>query len=732
LPKSVRVRPNPWIFSCCVSSSSMKSLTGMFAICAFALFSSAAAAETKTNPLLKVLELLSDFETRLLADEETEAKVMRKYSTYCKDMAVENTFEDQTLTTQCDKLKATIESVTATIDTSDAKIAELAATIASATDKLTKATDMRKMESEDFKAKEAEFLEVIDTLGRASDVLEKEMSKGSSFAQIQSSLSTALASLGTVVDALGLSAGDKEDLMALVQTADADEEDELSAPTAAAYDSHSSGILETIANMKDKAETSLADTREQESQSQHNYDMLKQALEDALKADNKNLADVKSEKGAAQEDSATAEGELQVSQADLESVRNKRNVVNTRCMQGAADHDKTVAGRRVEIATIQKATKVLQETTGGAASQSYSLMQVGAESSAKFDGFSKAPAMIRRLAKRHHSAALAQLASQVSAVLRLSSGSSDGPFAKVKGLIEQLMAKLEAEAASESKEKAFCDSEMAKTNEKKEELDEELEKLTTKIDVDAAASANLKSEVQELTEAIHSLQTEQKDANDVRASYHAEYLTATADFEQGLQGVRQALGVLRDYYAKESEGAALVQDDDKQFDSFMQQPSPPQGHDAGSGTGASIIGLLEVMESDFATGLTEAETQENMYQDLHDKASFEREKAKAIKEADITYKTKEFKSLDKNLADLSSDRDTSSQEQAAVLEYYAKLSERCIAKPETYEETKKRRQAEIAGLKEALSALEGEVALLQRRKRSHHALRGAQLSTDAE
>ena len=45
---------------------------------------------------------------------------------------------------------------------------------------------------------------------------------------------------------------------------------------------------------------------------------------------------------------------------------------------------------------------------------------------------------------------------------------------------------------------------------------------------------------------------------------------------------------------------------------------------------------------------------------------------------------------------------------AAVMEYWEQLQPMCIAKPEPYAERKKRREAEIAGLKEALTILEEE------------------------
>jgi hypothetical protein len=54
---------------------------------------------------------------------------------------------------------------------------------------------------------------------------------------------------------------------------------------------------------------------------------------------------------------------------------------------------------------------------------------------------------------------------------------------------------------------------------------------------------------------------------------------------------------------------------------------------------------------------------------------------------------------------------------SAVMEYDAKIKERCIAKPESYEERKARRTSEIDGLKQALSILEGEMVFMQHGKR---------------
>merc|ERR1719444_224486 len=97
----------------------------------------------------------------------------------------------------------------------------------------------------------------------------------------------------------------------------------------------------------------------------------------------------------------------------------------------------------------------------------------------------------------------------------------------------------------------------------------------------------------------------------------------------------------------------------------------------------------------------------------------------ATKQQDVKYKNKEITGLGKTISELNSDLGTTNAELAAVLEYDGKIKGRCIAKPETYSERSQRRQAEIAGLKEALQILTQEVALLQHGGRARAHMRGA-------
>merc|ERR1712190_450424 len=149
-----------------------------------------------------------------------------------------------------------------------------------------------------------------------------------------------------------------------------------------------------------------------------------------------------------------------------------------------------------------------------------------------------------------------------------------------------------------------------------------------------------------------------------------------------------------------------------------------------TGAGSSIIGILEVVESDFATNLAKEESQEADAQSTYEKTTQENKITKTTKDQDVKYKTQESKSLDTTVAEYSADREAANSELSAVLEYYAKIKDRCIAKPETYEERKRRREAEIAGLKEALTVLNDETAFVQRKR--HGSFRGSALAVDEQ
>merc|ERR1719515_474260 len=206
--------------------------------------------------------------------------------------------------------------------------------------------------------------------------------------------------------------------------------------------------------------------------------------------------------------------------------------------------------------------------------------------------------------------------------------------------------KLVADAAAEASHKAFCDKEMSESKAKIEDHTSTIDKFTTRKDKATAATEKLTEELATLADELATM------AKQPAASVHSK----------------------------------------------------------ATGEATGIIGMLEVAQSDFSKMLADATVEEEAAIKEYEKITQENQVTKAIKEADVKYKTSEKASLAKQVSEFTSDIEGEQTELDAVLDYYEKLNPGCIAKPMTYEERKARREAEIAGLKEALGILEGETA----------------------
>merc|ERR1719478_939496 len=190
-----------------------------------------------------------------------------------------------------------------------------------------------------------------------------------------------------------------------------------------------------------------------------------------------------------------------------------------------------------------------------------------------------------------------------------------------------MIEKLLQEAEAEAKQKGYCDQEMSETKTAMNDKNDEIADLTAKIDSMSAESKKLKEESAILAKELADLAKSQKEMDEMRKKEKAEFDKNKAEMDQGIEGVQLALKVLREYYAKGS---------------FLQQDQA-----AGSGGAAGIIGMLEVVESDFSKQLEELVSAEESAVSEYEKTTQENKVAKATKEQDLKYKTQEYKALDK-------------------------------------------------------------------------------------
>merc|ERR1719174_1539404 len=449
------------------------------------------ATASQANPIEKIIEMISDLQAKVISEGEDAQKTYDEYAEWCEDRSTQLGFEIKTAKAEKADLEATIEEETSSSAALETKIEELSNDIKTDEADLAAATKVRETEAADFAAEEKELTEVLDMLERATSILSKEMAKsGASMLQLKSASSLTQA-LSVMVQASMLTSADASRLTALVQTTQEsdDSDSESGAPAAAVYEGHSDGIIGTLEGLTEKAEGQLDKARKTERTSAQNYDMLKQSLTDAIKFANSDMAKAKKSLAESQEGKATAEGGLEVASKDLKEDIATKATLHDNCMQAAEEFELSTKSRREELSALATAKKVIMETTGGAAAQSYGFNQVSFLQLSSSSDLSRVEAVrfIRDLARKNKSPALAQLASRVSSAVKLGSAAGEDVFAKI--------ATLESEAEADAQQKAYCDKEMSEANTKKDDLTTEKDKLSTKIAQDSAASTKLKEQV---------------------------------------------------------------------------------------------------------------------------------------------------------------------------------------------------------------------------------------------
>merc|ERR1719305_1334673 len=312
------------------------------------------------------------------------------------------------------------------------------------------------------------------------------MSGGASMMQLKTAANLEQA-LSIMVKASAISTADASKLTALVQTQSDDSDADAGAPDAEVYESKSGGIVDTLGGLLEKAEGQLDAATKAETQAKNEYDLKKQALLDEIKYANKDMDAAKKGLAESGEIKAAAEGDLGVTTKDLNEDVNALGSLHQDCMTKAEDFEAETTSRGEELKALAMAKKAVKDNTGGATEQQYSFLQTNTDT-ANF----VVVRMVKDLARKQQAPELAQLASRLGSAVRLNHGAD--VFAKIKGMISDMIEKLEQEAAEAAELKEWCDKEIGESTAKKEEADALFEKLSTKLNSAESKSAKLKEE----------------------------------------------------------------------------------------------------------------------------------------------------------------------------------------------------------------------------------------------
>merc|ERR1719424_2178258 len=571
-------------------------------------------SKSDVTPVQKVIALMEGMLEKGKKEKHGEQVQFAAYKQFCDDTTTEKQRAIAEAEEQIEGLKADIQKYTANAAKLTKEIAELDEDISIWNGDIKAATNVREIEKADYDAMHKDYSESVDALQRAIAVLKKQShDRKQSFVQV-----AALQNINLIP------AEAKKTIDVFLQQS-GDEGLAVSAPEANAYEFQSSSVVEMLEKLLDKFVDERTALEKAEMNSKHAYDMLMQDLNAQIAqatADRGQKAETKAKKLQAKAD---ATGDLKDTTTTKNADSKYLADLTATCETKASDFESRQQLRADEIVAIEKAIEIISSgAVAGNADKHLPSMLQGKTSFAQFLSESNTQAAQTRVAqylkaqaKKLNSRVLSALATHVS----------DDPFQKVKKMIKELIVRLMEEANEEAEYKGWCDTELSTNEQTRKEKTEAVETLHAEIDQLEASIAKLTEEIAELTKQVAELDAAMAKATEIRAAEKAKNTETITDAQDAQTAVAQALTVLKEFYAKAAEATA-----------FVQQKAEPEIFDKAytgmGGESGGVVGMLEVIESDFARLESETKASEASAQKEYDEFMTDSKVDKAQKTTD--------------------------------------------------------------------------------------------------
>jgi len=644
-----------------------------------------AFARVQVTPVQQVVQMLKEMKGKGVASMAEEKKTFEAYTEWADDRKTDLGFEIKTTKMDIEKLVAFIDKADSDAATLGTEIGQLQNEIAQNEVAQKAATTQRDSEHAEYVEAQEDLAESVDALGRAIQTLKAQsFNRPQAFAQLQAMAKK--------------SAGMRKVLAALLQEDQTAGDD--GAPAVAAYEFQSSGIVDILDKLLDKFKGQLSDTESAEANEAHAYNLEVLHLGNVIQRLSTDREGKSELKGKTVSDSASAKGRLNASKADLaESESLLAETKSTLAVKTRA-FESNQQVRKEELEALDQAVNIIADSSvAGSYASHINLAQVPT---------GRAISLLQQSSHQH--AAREQAKTQVVVLLQKKAtalGSSllasavarmaDSPFAKVIEMIEGLLTKLKEEAASEADHKAFCDKELQTNKLKRDEKTSSVNSLTAEVQKYDAEIADMADELQALTEEQAALAKAMQESSEQRTAEKAENEATIKDSEEAQQALKKALVVLREFYSAQA-APALVQ---------TKQVPEMAAYTGMQGNKGGVVGMIEVIESDFMRLETETKAAEAQ-------AAAEYDEFMATSRATAKSKhDREFKqSLAKDDAEfkrgrVQEDLTFVESELSEAQKYYESLKPQCLQVHVSYEERAEQRKQEIEALKESYKILDG-------------------------
>jgi len=663
----------------------MQSRIGVLCLLAIAA-SHAAKVEVEVTPVQKVVQLMKAMLEKGKKAKQQEQVAFAAKSQFCDDTKKEKTRSIAEEKQAISGLKAAIAAQTAKIAKLTKQIASNQKDVDTWSADVKAATKVRTIEKTEYDKTNKDYGESITALGRAITTLKAKNTaqKASSFLQVSN-----LQSFSLIPDSAARAIDE------FVQQGQAERELFESAPEANAYESQSSGIVDMLAKLQEKFTEERTTLQKEEKNSVHAHALLLQSLDQEITEAKKDIKNHSVEKQKTKAAKSVAESDDREQKKLLAADSKYLKDLTAQCAVEKAEFEAAQQMRSDELVAIDKATEIISSSSvSGKADKHLPKLLQETKAPASFSQLRSNQASQlqaeRRLQGRAAKFLHAQAAKFSSRLLEtVAFKASADPMLKVRSMIKDLIVKLNEEANAEADHKGFCDTSLGTNKLTRTTKTEEVQTLKAEMDQLSARLSKLNSQIAKLNKQVDELDKAMATSTQIRNADKAKNANTVADSQEAQAAVAKAVIVLKSFYAKA---------DDAANPSFVQEPYT--GMENGG-----ILGMLEVIESDFARLESGTKSSEATDQKVYDDFMTDSRMDKAGKGAAVEHKMgkKTETEATKNLK--ATDLEGTQKELKAALTTFEKLKPSCVKTGVTYEERVARRKEEINTMKEALAVL---------------------------
>jgi len=636
------------------------------------------SASIGVTPVQKVIAMMNEMKAKGTAEMEKEAKLFREYMSWCDVMKDEKETAIREATDKIEKQHAHEMKMHANAEKLGDQVVELDTEIATFSGDKTENKKVRTMEHEDYEHVHEDTTANIDATHQA---IAKLSAKSGDISLLQEDSDT-------------LPMTSKELVASLLEENAVQPQAEVKV-----FEGSSGGILKTMEDMEGDLTESREKSEYEESDERHAYDMEQDELTHAIEVDDDRATDKTVEKSEKMEVEAhDHEDVVSLTKQKSEDEKYLAELL-AQCESKEDDFESRAKLRQEELDALQEAIDIIasKSVSGAADKHLPGLVQTGTRSlalraSAQTQARASVVRALQTAAARSQSKQLARLAARVREA---------GPFDKIIGMIKDMIAKLTEQAGEEADHKEFCDGELQANKQTRDSKTSDVNSMTATKERLEATIAKLTEERAALSDAVAELDAAMSEATAIRQKESNENTEAIKDAKAAQEAVKAALKVLEGFYAKASSATALTQTRDPKHEAPASFTEPYTG----MGQGGGVIGMLEVILSDFVRLDQETSSEEAAAQAAFEEFSETSTADKDAKTEELETKRKEKVAAEADLAQTLRDLKSTQKELNAALKYFDKLKPSCLDAGVDFAERTARREEEIASLKDALKTL---------------------------